>query len=56
MPEQITIALNLIKKMIHGWGCGLVLEHLTSIWEALGSIPNTRRKRKTKTQGWAIAG
>jgi ABC-type proline/glycine betaine transport system substrate-binding protein len=36
------------KNINQGWGCSSVVEHLLSMYQALGSISNTTTKAKTK--------
>lgn len=37
----------LTDEMTGGWGCGLVVEHSSSIHEDLASIPSTERQMET---------
>ena len=37
------------KTITMGWGCGSVAEHLTTMCEALGSIPSPAKRGKKTT-------
>lgn len=46
--KLVYIKKNLTKSKPAAWGCSLVIEHLLSLPEALGSIPSTEKAKQNK--------
>lgn len=44
------LVLVIAVEVVSGWGCGLVLRHLSILCDALGSIPSTEKQKKKSKQ------